>query len=98
LHFFEQFLRDYETKKTGGKQHSTGLFLLRSAQLLWYEGKTQIKKKKVKVQNSLGGKAKKKVEKTKIVEPWNYNYLSLHCAVDTRLLTEEGTQQVREAA
>lgn len=96
LHFFEQFLRDYETKKTGGKQHSTGLFLLRSAQLLWCEDKTRIKKKKVKVQNPLGGKAKKKAEKTKIVEPWNYNYLSLHCAVDTRLLTEEGTQQVRE--
>jgi len=95
LHFFEQFLRDHQTKKESKNQHSTGLFLLRSAQLVWCEGKTRTKKKKVKVESPSGEKLKK-VKKTKIVEPWNYNYLLLHCAVDTRLLTEEGTQQVRE--
>lgn len=30
-------------------------------------------------------------------EPWNVNRLTLHCAIDTRLLTFEGTEQLREA-
>ncbi len=29
-------------------------------------------------------------------EPWNLNRLSLHCCVDTRLWTTEGTEQVRQ--
>jgi len=30
-------------------------------------------------------------------EPWNVNRLTLHCTMDTRLLTAEGTEQLRQA-
>ncbi len=29
-------------------------------------------------------------------EPWNKNYLTFHCSLDTRLLTAKGTEQVRD--
>jgi len=38
LHWFKRFLEDQETKKASGKQHSAGLFTLRSARISWQEG------------------------------------------------------------
>ena len=29
-------------------------------------------------------------------QPWNINYLTLHCTVDTRLWTAEGTEQIKQ--
>jgi IS605 OrfB family transposase len=38
LHWFQRFLEDQETKRASKKQHSSGLFTLRSARLAWQEG------------------------------------------------------------
>jgi hypothetical protein len=38
-HWFERFLVDQETKKSGGDRHSAGLFTLRSARLSWIPSK-----------------------------------------------------------
>lgn len=71
LHYFQQFLQDQTIKKSGKNKHSSGLFLLRSAMLVWKPNESK-------------GKS------------WNKNTLHLHCAIDTRLLTDEGTQEVRQ--
>ena len=53
------------------RQHTSSLFLLRSAKLIWKECK---------------GRG----------EPWNVHQLSLSCTLDTRLLTAEGTEVVKQ--
>jgi len=71
LNYYQSFYKDQQTKKDGKNKHSSGLYLLRSAQLIWQSQK---------------GKG----------SPWDVNNLALHCCIDNRLLTEEGTKEVVE--
>ncbi|MBH8577236.1 type V CRISPR-associated protein Cas12k [Nostocaceae cyanobacterium CENA369] len=74
LHFFKRFLEDYKALEASEKEEeklSGSLVTLRSAHLLWQEGK---------------GKG----------EPWKVHKLALHCTYDARLLTAEGTEEVRQ--
>ncbi|QDZ39040.1 hypothetical protein FRE64_03270 [Euhalothece natronophila Z-M001] len=71
LKWFQRFYEDQETKRASKKHHSSSLFTLRSARILWQEG-------------------------TAKGQPWQINYLTLQCTVDTRLWTAEGTEQVKQ--
>ncbi len=71
LHYFQRFLSDYQTMLASKKQHTSSLFLLRSAKLIWVP-----------------------IEGRK--EPWNMHQLYLACTLDTRLLTAEGTELVKQ--
>jgi hypothetical protein len=71
LHYFQRFLSDYQTMLASKGQHTSSLFLLRSAKLIW----VPIKGKQ---------------------EPWNVYHLYLSCTLDTRLLTAEGTELVKQ--
>jgi hypothetical protein len=71
LHYFQRFLSDYQTMLASKKQHTSSLFLLRSAKLRWVPRK---------------GRG----------EPWNVHQLYLSCTLDTRLLTAEGTELVKQ--
>lgn len=71
LKWFQRFYEDQETKRASKNQHSSSLFTLRSARILWQEG-------------------------TAKGQPWQINYLTLQCTVDTRLWTAEGTEQVKQ--
>jgi len=71
LKWFQRFYEDQQIKKESKKQHSSALFTLRSARIVWQEG---------------FGKG----------EPWNIHRLTLHCSLDTRFWTAEGTEQVRQ--
>ena len=39
LHYFQKFLSDYQTMLASKRQHTSSLFLLRSAKLIWMPGK-----------------------------------------------------------
>jgi hypothetical protein len=71
LHYFQRFLSDYQTMLASKRHHTSSLFLLRSAKLIWIpiEGRE---------------------------EPWNIYQLYLACTLDTRLLTAEGTELVKQ--
>jgi len=71
LHYFQRFLSDYQTMLASKKQHTSSLFLLRSAKLIWVP---------------IDEKGK----------PWNVYNLYLACTLDTRLLTNEGTELVKQ--
>jgi hypothetical protein len=71
LHYFQRFLSDYQTMLTSKRQHTSSLFLLRSAKLIWAPRKDK-------------------------GEPWNVHQLYLSCTLDTRLLTAEGTELVKQ--
>jgi hypothetical protein len=71
LHYFQKFLSDYQTMLASKRQHTSSLFLLRSAKLIWVP---------------LEGRE----------EPWNMHQLYLACTLDTRLLTTEGTELVKQ--
>jgi hypothetical protein len=71
LHYFQRFLSDYQTMLASKKHHTSSLFLLRSAKLIWVS------------RNDNG-------------EPWNVHQLYLSCTLDTRLLTAEGTELVKQ--
>ena len=71
LHYFQRFLSDYQTMLASKRQHTSSLFLLRSAKLIWMPGKGH-------------------------EEPWNIQELYLSCTLDTRLLTAEGTELVKQ--
>jgi hypothetical protein len=71
LHYFQRFLSDYQTMLASKRQHTSSLFLLRSAQLIWVPRKDR-------------------------GEPWNIHQLYLSCTLDTRLLTAEGTELVKQ--
>jgi hypothetical protein len=71
LHYFQRFLSDYQTMLASKKQHTSSLFLLRSAKLMWMPRKGH-------------------------EEPWNIHDLYLSCTLDTRLLTAEGTELVKQ--
>jgi hypothetical protein len=71
LHYFQRFLSDYQTMLASKRQHTSSLFLLRSAKLIWIP-----------------------IEERE--DPWNINQLYLSCTLDTRLLTTEGTEIVKQ--
>jgi hypothetical protein len=71
LHYFQRFLSDYQTMLASKRQHTSSLFLLRSAKLIWIPQQGQ-------------------------GESWNVHQLYLSCTLDTRLLTAEGTELVKQ--
>ncbi len=71
LHYFQRFLSDRQTMLASKKQHTTSLFLLRSAKVIWMQKKGH-------------------------EEPWNIHELCLFCTLDTRLLTAEGTELIKQ--
>jgi len=71
LKWFNRFYEDYQIYKQSKNQHSSALFTLRSARLVWREK---------------DGKG----------DPWNKNQLTLHCSLDTRYWTAEGTELIRQ--
>jgi IS605 OrfB family transposase len=87
LPLFQRFLIDYQTYKKlpAKKRFSERLFTLRSACLIWRKDETRHSTKKKRGADQQQDQLK----------PWNTHRLYLHCTVDRRLLTAEGTQQVR---
>lgn len=87
LPLFRQFLTDYQTytQLPTEERFSEGLFTLRSACLIWRKDESRHRSKK-----KIGTD-----QPEDQLKPWNTHRLYLHCTVDRRLLTAEGTQQVR---
>jgi IS605 OrfB family transposase len=87
LPLFRRFLIDYQTYDNLPEEElfSEGLFTLRSACLIWHKDESRHNHKK-----KIGAN-----QQQDQLEPWNTHRLYLHCTVDRRLLTAEGTQQVR---
>ncbi|HEY9676093.1 MAG TPA: type V CRISPR-associated protein Cas12k [Waterburya sp.] len=87
LPLFRRFLIDYQTYDNLPEEErfSEGLFTLRSACLIWRKDESRHRStKKIGIDQPEGQ-----------LKPWNTHRLYLHCTVDRRLLTAEGTQQVR---
>jgi IS605 OrfB family transposase len=86
LHIFRQFLQDYQLhfRSPDTERFSQCLFALRSARLIWQED-DQSHHKKGKVTHDLAPQER---------SPWETHRLYLHCNIDMRLLTAEGTGQV----
>ena len=87
LPVFRQFLTDYQTytQLPAEERFSEGLFALRAACLIWRKDENRHRSKKHRAADQQEDQLK----------PWNTHRLYLHCNVDRRLLTAEGTQQVR---
>ena len=94
LHYFQQFLQDQQTKKASRGEHSTALFLLRSARLIWREDEA-LSKKRLKI-NKKKALKRREPQSEQLKCPWNIYHLELQCAIGTHFLTAEGTQKVRE--
>ena len=71
IHYFQQFLSDYQLISNNKKLYTSSLAVLRSAKLIW-------------------------VPTDKRGEPWNIYNLHLFCTLDTRRLTAEGTELVKQ--
>jgi hypothetical protein len=71
LHYFQQFLSDYQLISKNKKLYTSSLALFRSAKLIWVPG-------------------------DKRGNPWDIYNLHLFCTLDTRRLTAEGTELVRQ--
>ena len=91
LPLFQRFVKDYQLnlkpkKKDNQSQekYSSGLFVLRSAHLLWerQEFQNRYRHKTLTTQTAN--------------EPWNTHQLYLHCAMETDLLTAEGTSKIQQ--
>lgn len=87
LPLFRRFLIDYQTYDDLPEEErfSEGLFTLRSACLIWRKDESRHRSKK-----KIGTD-----QPEDQLKPWNTHRLYLHCTGDRRLLTAEGTQQVR---
>lgn len=103
LHFFRQFVDDYQlnkqTKKGESGQFGEGLFLFRSAQLIWVKDDTlyQYAKKQKYGQKNLTNLSDCQRLEENLLPPWKTHRLYLHCTIDPALATAEGTEQVRQA-
>lgn len=91
LPLFQQFLKDwqlYSDRRNQG-QYSSSLFLLRSATLLWGED-----------EGSAGRNMRRSHTTPEVtigeIEPWNRYRLYLHCTIETRCLSSQGTELVRK--
>jgi hypothetical protein len=110
LPHFQQFVTDWKTYeeldkkgKPDSEKCSASLFLLRSARLIWREDDRvppkSLRKKKKKQKNNVVVASDKNLgtsSELRKTEPWNTHRLYLHCSIDTRLLTAEGTEEVRQ--
>ena len=94
LHYFQQFLQDQQTKKASRGEHSTALFLLRSARLIWREDEA-LSEKRLKINKKKALKSGEP-QSEQLKCPWNVYHLELQCTIGTHFLTAEGTQQIRE--
>jgi transposase len=88
LPIFRQFLIDYQTHQElpDEERFSEAEFALRSACLIWRKDDT----------GQSSNKKRTSDEQEDQLKPWNTHRLYLHCTVERRLLTAEGTEQVRE--
>lgn len=96
LPIFKQFLIDWQTlmDQSDEEKFSLGLFALRSAYLTWKPDEQELykhKKSKHKFNESehISGE-------TEQASPWQTHRLYLHCVIDLKLLTAEGTEEVRQ--
>lgn len=82
LPLFRQVAQEYQINKAlpDTEKYSAGLSPLRSASLMWKED-----------QRKFGKRVSREAEK-----PWNTHRLFLHCSIETRLLSREGTEEVRQ--
>lgn len=87
LKWFQRFYEDQETKKASKNKHSSSLFTLRSARIFWQEGTKKGQRLRL---------PKRKAPALTVAQPWDINYLTLYCTVDTRLWTAEGTEEVKQ--
>lgn len=89
LPIFRQFLTDYQFHFQTPQQErfSQALFVLRSAQLIWCPD-TQTRHRKSDSINQ--------AQPPENRPPWQTHRLYLHCNIDIRLLTAEGTEEVRQ--
>jgi hypothetical protein len=92
LPIFQHFFKDYQLSLQSNnkdndqtEKYSSGLFILRSAHILWEQQESQ---NRYRSDTLLPQTAD---------EPWNTNQLYLHCAIETDLLTAEGTSKVQKA-
>jgi len=85
LPIFKQFVDDFQAYKTRSKEDkfSSGLFVLRSACLIWKEDKQALSQKGQNKENHL-------------IEPWNKYRLHLHCAIEPKTLSTEGVEKIRQ--
>jgi hypothetical protein len=88
LPIFRQFLTDYQLhfQAPEKERFSQALFVLQSAQLLWRPNTQGHSPKTDLIDRSRSSKNK----------PWQTHRLYLHCNIDTRLLSIEGTEEVRQ--
>lgn len=88
LTVFRQFLTDYQFhfQAPEKERFSQALFVLQSAQLLWRPNAQNHRCKSGLTDQSQLSKDK----------PWQAHRLYLHCNIDIRLLTTEGTEDVRQ--
>ena len=103
LSLFELFMEDWQTlrAKENQKQYSGSKLLLREATLFWQEPTQKIIKKKFNRQPDTQTEHPLENEATqqrcgRNSDPWNKYRLTLHCTIDTKLLTLEGTEQIRQ--
>jgi hypothetical protein len=101
LSLFELFMEDWQTlrAKENKNQYSGSKLLLRDAALFWQEATQKIIKKKSNRQPDTQSKHPLENEATqqrcgRNSDPWNKYRLMLHCTIDTKLLTLEGTEQI----
>ncbi len=88
LSLFQLFYDEQELKKQSNNSYSGALLALRSSRIIWQERKA--------VRPRVGVRRKGTLTKTGKGKPWNVNRLTLHCSVDTLLLTTEGTDLIRK--
>jgi len=74
------------------EKFSSGLMVLRTAQLMWKKDTQQLYKKAKRNQSSPDSDT----SSTQPVEPWKTHRLYLHFTIDPRLPTAEGTEEVRQ--
>ncbi|WP_373546564.1 type V CRISPR-associated protein Cas12k [Chamaesiphon sp.] len=91
LPLFQHFFKDYQLNLKPNKQdnkqqetYSSGLFILRSAHLLWERQEFQDRYRHKSLTTQTAN------------EPWNTHQLYLHCAIETDLLTAEGTSKIQQ--
>lgn len=120
IDWFRRFLEDQQLKQKSkqdkkkglrNNELSSALFGLRSARLLWREGKQKPDKckktitraflllflsKDYKLAIALKQGYRQLKRRFRQEQSWNYHQLYLQCSVDTRLWTQQGTELVAE--
>ncbi len=91
LSLFQRFVKDYQLNLKPNdrdddrqEKYSSGLFVLRSAHLLWERQEFQDRYRHKSLTTQTAN------------EPWNTHQLYLHCAIETDLLTDEGMSKIQQ--